>query len=200
MLAWPRRGLRRIERLTYENEWHQSDQPAPFTHASNSNSANSRLKDQLEEAEQDGRNRPDRFSRNTNMKRILQTTEDTTAGAVGECIPNSPPLDRAHHDHQQGGVERRYAVPARAVAGVREANSWYDGPAEGAAGEDEEGISFIAGFPGVKDRSGRRHSCFFRRRVRGGGRSKVKIVSIAEARNVKYQLFDLRSRGPKLEL
>lgn len=85
------------------------------------------------------------------MECIAQPTEDAASRAIGECVTHSPPLDRADCDHQEGGVERCNTIPAGAVAGVGEADGGYDGPAEGAAGEYEEGVGAVARGPGVED-------------------------------------------------
>lgn len=81
-----------------------------LTDPTNSNSTNRGLKNKLELAKQDRRNRANRLIEDTDMESILEITKDSTSLAVRQRISHQEPLDRAHSDGEDRRHERRQAV------------------------------------------------------------------------------------------
>jgi hypothetical protein len=82
--------------LTYEDEGDK--RPTAFTSATNGSRADCRLKDKLEEAEQDCRYCPDRFGEHISVESILETSKDRPSLAISKGVSNEKPLNRAHND------------------------------------------------------------------------------------------------------
>lgn len=139
---------------SYKNEGNQWKKPAALTGSSDCNSTHGRAEYELELREQDLRNCANRISEDTDMKHLAEAPKEAVAFAVGERIPQHPPLDRADGDSQEARIERSNAIETSRVARVGEPDSRDNKPAEDGAHKNEKRIDFVAGFPSCLNRHG----------------------------------------------
>src|SRR5690242_9691597 len=80
------------ERRPQEDKWDQRQYTATLAGTTDGDRADRRLKDELEHAEQQRWDRPDRISSDTAMESMLEISYHPSAVAICQRIPDEPPL------------------------------------------------------------------------------------------------------------